>query len=270
MHYVTPLVVAILVWWLATGLVLIAARQASLHRSVVMALASVLALASVFALVTSAYMDSAAGSYLGFFSALGIWTWHETAFLTGYITGPSRSPCPENARGYTRFRAAFLAIRSHELAILATAIAMLALIADASNRTGLWTFLLLWLMRISAKLNLFMGAPNAINPLIPERLRYLTSYFRTDKVSPLFAFTIAVSVSVLAMLVSVAASADEPWRIVGTVLVATFLALAILEHLFLVFPVRDALLWSWAAPDAFSNPKTDQGHREDAAKDLGG
>jgi hypothetical protein len=32
-------------------------------------------------------------------------------------------------------------------------------------------------------------------------------------------------------------------------MLATFLALAIIEHLFLVFQVSDAALWRWAMPD---------------------
>ena len=32
-------------------------------------------------------------------------------------------------------------------------------------------------------------------------------------------------------------------------MLATFLALAIIEHLFLVFPVSDAALWRWAMPE---------------------
>jgi hypothetical protein len=36
---------------------------------------------------------------------------------------------------------------------------------------------------------------------------------------------------------------------VTATMLATFLALAIIEHLFLVFPVSDAALWRWAMPE---------------------
>ena len=55
--------------------------------------------------------------------------------------------------------------------VLATAL------ASADNRVGLWTFLVLFAARISAKLNVYLGVPNLSDELMPEPVRHLKSYF---------------------------------------------------------------------------------------------
>jgi len=53
---------------------------------------------------------------------------------------------------------------------------------------------------------------------------------------------------------------SDPFQSVGLTLVAALLALAVLEHWFLVLPVPDEALWSWAfrhqAEDRGRRPKT--------------
>jgi putative photosynthetic complex assembly protein 2 len=249
LHYSAAVVFVILAWWLSTGTILIAAGRQTPRIVPVMAAATAIAMAGFAGLWISSGMADGEGVYLGFLSALAIWAWHEASFLTGLVTGPRRQPCPANLSGYARFKAAFEAIRDHELAIAATGIVIVGLSAGAENRIGMWTFLLLWGMRITAKLVLFLGAPHVAVAMLPPRLAYMASYFRTDRISAVFpAFVIAMTFA-FALLCHAAATAAELHDGVTATMLATFLALAIIEHLFLVFPVSDAALWRWAMPE---------------------
>lgn len=249
LHYSAAVVFVILAWWLSTGTILIAAGRETPRIVPVMAAASIMAAAGFAGLWISSEMADVEGVYLGFLSALAIWAWHEASFLTGLVTGPRRTQCPPNLTGLARFKAAFEAIRDHELAIAATGIVIVAISAGAENRIGMWTFLLLWVMRITAKLVLFLGAPHVAVTMLPPRLAYMSSYFRTDRVSVVFPAFVIAMIFAFALLCHAAATAGALHDGITAAMLATFLALAIIEHLFLVFPVSDAALWRWAMPE---------------------
>ena len=62
-----------------------------------------------------------------------------------------------------------------------------------------------------------------------------------------FPLAVTTATLVLGYLVQTVTAAEAtPFTVVGYTLVATILALAILEHWFLVLPLPDAALWSWA------------------------
>jgi len=117
---------------------------------------------------------------------------------------------------------------------------------NAVNPIAAYTFCTLWLMRWSAKLNLFFGVPNVNEDWFPQHLQYLSSYIRRKPITVVFPLTLTVAVaSELAILYRGVFTMLEPLRF-GFFLVASLLALGILEHLFMVFPFRDAKLWNWA------------------------
>ena len=68
----------------------------------------------------------------------------------------------------------------HELAIVATALAVVAVTWGGANQVGTWTFLLLWAMRLSAKLNVFLGVPNLTEQFLPEHLRLSRELLRAS------------------------------------------------------------------------------------------
>jgi hypothetical protein len=51
-------------------------------------------------------------------------------------------------------------------------------------------------------------------------------------------------------------TATEPYQAVGLALLAALLGLALLEHVFLMLPISDAVLWIWAAPSKKSDTTT--------------
>jgi putative photosynthetic complex assembly protein 2 len=102
-------------------------------------------------------------------------------------------------------------------------------------------------MRTSAKLNLFFGVRNLSEEFLPVHLAYLESFFRRRRINAFFFFAVAGASACLGLLVLGAKDAmSTAPQAVGYALVATMLALAILEHLLLVLPLDTTALWRWA------------------------
>ncbi len=244
---VAPALFVLAAWWLGTAVVLL---MVWLRRSTYrLSLAAVGATAAVglLGLFLSSRSATPMGAYLAFVSALAIWAWHELTFLLGVVTGPRKEPCPPEATGLRRFRLATATVIHHEVALAATLALVVTLAWGAPNQVGTLTFLVLWVMRLSSKFNLYLGVRNVAEEFIPDHLRYLTSYFRKARLNPLMPISIALASMAAAVLAkqAFAPSADEFLRL-RSVLVGTLLALAIIEHLFLTLPVPDAMLWRWA------------------------
>jgi putative photosynthetic complex assembly protein 2 len=246
-------VFTVLMWWLGTGVILVlcAQPQRTFGRSLLGA--SFVLIASLYGLFITARTSSAAAHYLSFLSAVGVWGWLEMSFLMGYVTGPRTTPCPAEAVGWRRFRLALDTLLYHELTIVAAAAIVCALTWGAPNQTGTCAFLILMVMRISAKLNIFLGVPNLTDQFLPERLAYLKSYFRKRRFNLLFPVSILGSLAVAVGLAQQALGADGPDAI-GAALLFTLLALAILEHFFMMLPLPDGALWLWAVPGSAAKP----------------
>jgi putative photosynthetic complex assembly protein 2 len=241
-----PVVFGIFIWWFSTGLVLLLNGMPRTTFRWSLLISSALALAAIFGLAHSAKQSSVVNAYCAFTCALLIWGWHELTFLTGWLTGPRRQPCTA-AGGWPRFKQAFAAIMWHELAILASGVAIIALTWGAPNQVGTWTFLVLWVMRISAKFNLFFGVRNLSEEFLPAHLTYMGSYFKRRAMNWFLPVAVLAASAVLYVLLVRASSATAtPADTVGFVLVSTMLAMAILEHFLLVLPLPSTALWRWA------------------------
>jgi putative photosynthetic complex assembly protein 2 len=235
------------VWWLSTGAILWIDGLPRTTFRFSLAAATGLALAGLVGLRATSQVPTAGGAYLAFGCALLVWSWHELSFLLGVLTGPRKEPCPEGARGLRRFVYATAAVLHHEIALALTLVAVALLTWGAPNQVGASTFLVLWVMRLSAKLNLFLGVRNLTTEFIPEHLRYLLSYFRKKRLNPLMPVSLLAGGAAVVRLFSASAALEaSAFAAVGGTLVATILALAVVEHLFLLLPLPDVLLWRWA------------------------
>ncbi len=233
-------------WWFGTGAVLFLDGLPRRTYPWTLAGAALVALAATAGLVASADDTGVGGAHLAFASALGIWGVNEILFLTGAVTGPRRTACPEGARGWSRFRYAAESVIYHELAVALSALVVWIAVAGGDNKVGLWTFLALWVMRLSTKINIFLGVRNLGEEFLPDHLRYLASYFRRAPMNPAFPVSMVGSTALLAFLVvSAAAPATSAVEGVGLTILATLVGLALLEHLFLVLPFDPATLWRW-------------------------
>ncbi len=91
------------------------------------------------------------------------------------------------------------AILWHELAILAVGVALIAVTWGEPNQVGTLTFVVLWVMRTSAKLNLFLGVRNLSEEFLPPHLAYLQSFFRRRAMNPLLPVSVLGASAVLVM-----------------------------------------------------------------------
>jgi hypothetical protein len=106
--------------------------------------------------------------------------------------------------------------------------------------------LVLWAMRLSAKLNLFLGVPILHDQFLPGHLRYLGSFFNKGRLNFLFPIVITGSTIVTTILVGRALATNaSTFDTVGFALLATLMALAVIEHWFMVLPLPVERLWSW-------------------------
>lgn len=242
--YGLAILFAITVWWLSTGVILWMAARPEARHKMGMGIATLLALAAFGLLAHTSTTTGTASVYGGFIAAILIWGWHELSFLYGYVTGPRMSACPAGARGARRFSDAFETILYHELAILMTGVAIAFICVGAENITALATYMILWAMRISAKLNLFFGAPNITLGIMPERLAYLESYFRKGAVSLFFPLSVTAGTLATAWFAMLAASAETAIAASQFTLLATLLGLAVIEHWFFVIPFNEIRMWS--------------------------
>lgn len=237
-------VVAVVAWWASTAVILYRSGLGIGSYRRTFFGATLVLLSGIAALVVSMDDRSVFGAYLGFFGALAVFAWHEVSYLFGFITGSSSSPCPPDVRGWRRFVLGVKTSIYHELAVLATVVLLALASSGAANSVGLWTLVVLWLMRWSAKLNIFLGVPNLHIEFWPEHLEYLKSYVRVRPMNSFFPVSFVGAVAGIGVLTFYAlASAPGSFDRSGAVLLTTLLLLAVLEHLLLVLRVADERIW---------------------------
>ena len=238
---------AVFIWWFSTGIVLLLNRMSRGAVALSLLLSSLLSLLALAGLAHTAQQTTVAGAYCAFTSALLVWGWHELTFLTGWVTGPRTTALPPGLSEGRRFVESVRAILWHELAIIAAGIAIIAITWNAPNTVGRDTFLVLWIMRTSAKLNLYLGVRNLSEQFLPPHLAYMESFFRRRPMNLLLPLSVTAASAVLTLIVMQARDpAMPPAMAIGHTLVASLLALAIIEHWMLVLPLDTTALWRWA------------------------
>ena len=240
-------VAALLIWWLSTGAILYldGLGRRTFARS--MAGATLVLAVALYGIARLRDDASVEAAYLGFACSVAVWGWLEMSFLLGYLTGSRRQPCPAHCAGPRHFVHAIQAIIWHELAILVLAGVVFALGWQGVNRVAVWTMLILWLMRESAKLNLFLGVRNLSDELLPPHLSYLRGFFRKRPMNFLFPVSVTTSVVALTLQIQhIALPGAGEFQVVSYTLLATMTALGLLEHWALVLPFSQNALWSWS------------------------
>jgi putative photosynthetic complex assembly protein 2 len=245
---IIPMGIALLVWWFSTGAVLWLGRLPRATHGLSLSAGAFLAVMALVGLIRSAQGHSAASAYCGFVTAVLVWAWFELGFLTGVVTGSRRSGCLPGSNWRVRFKGATLAIWHHELALVAVLLVLAWTTWGAPTPTGLWTFALLWVMRLSSKLNLFWGVRNTNEHWLPAHLSYMGSYFRRAQLNPLFPVSVSLATVAIGWLGVMAVEAAPHDEALAThyALLTALLSLAVLEHWLLVLPFDASVLWRWA------------------------
>lgn len=241
-----PAAYALFVWWFSTGIVLLLDNLPRRTFRWSMAVGTVVFALSLHRLWASAADPSEAAAYAAFTYAIIAWAWQEMSFFMGFVTGPRRVAAAPDASLATRFRQGFAASLWHELAIVATAAIIVASTWDAPNQVGTWTFLLLWLMRTSAKLNVVLGVLNLGEEFLPAHLRYLLSFMARRPMNLLMPVSLTAGTIGAVLLAQSAYAAATPPAAAGLTFLSAMLALAVIEHWFLILPLPFAKLWAWS------------------------
>jgi len=245
-QYLVDLLFAMFAWWFGTGLVLYLNQLPERTYRWSLSAATLVMIASLYGLTQSAEDASSRGALLAFTQALLVWAWMEMSYFTGVLTGPDQSPCPAGAHGWERFRLALRTSIYHEVTVAAVGVLIILMTLDAPNPVGCWTYTTLWLMRWSAKLNLFLGVRNLGEVFLPPHLAHLLGYLRRRPMNALFPFSIALGAALTALCITRVLDADTAFETVGYSMLATLAALALLEHLLMVLPLPAETLWRWS------------------------
>ena len=247
--YAAPILYAVVIWWFLTGAILWLNHRPRRTHAWSFGATTVALFGALWVIGWSTNQESEAGAYAAFTAALIVWGWQEMAFYMGYVAGPRRTAGSATDRGLARFGAAAATNLWHEAAIILGFAAIAWLTAGGPNRMALWTYLVLWGMNLSARLNLFLGVRNLHAEFLPEHLRYLGSFFRRAPINALFPVAMILATGFLLVLLHPAVTESaSAFKRSGHTMMATLMALAILEHGFLMLPLPSAALWGWGLP----------------------
>jgi len=240
-----PSLIALISWWFGTGIILLVVRIPKQWFSAARGFRSLISIPALFCCYQSMQENSNANAYIGFISTIVLWGWHELTFLTGWISGSRKQPLDPHLSTWARFKQSIQVIWHHELALFLNLMILLGMQIGHPNHTAICTFALLWLMRLSSKLNLFFGVPQVGEQYLPNQLAYMGSYFRKSEVGLFFYFTMSLSVLTWVGLVWQAhegqVAITSHW-----VLLASLLGLAIVEHILMMIPLSLERVWGWA------------------------
>lgn len=244
--YAAPVLFAMFVWWFSTGAIIWLDGLPRWTFKWSMGAATLIAGLGFWGLAHSASGVDASDAYLAFASALAVWAWLEMSFYMGWVTGLQRHRCPHGCSGWRHFGHALRANIWHELAILAFGAMVVAIAWGAPNQTGLWTFAILWWMHESARLNVFLGVRNLNEHFVPPHLEFLKGFLRKADMNLLFPVSVTVSTVACTFLAIEAIEAGSQFERAGAMFLTTMMALAIIEHWFLILPLPFERLWSWS------------------------
>ncbi len=252
-----------LIWWVSTCVILFLDSLPRRTFRWSMAGASAILIGAVYGLSSSASDTSVTGAYTAFTCGVLIWGWLEISFYTGYVTGPRTHHCRHGCHGWSHFGHAIQASLYHELAVLLLAGLVLLFTWGRPNHFGMWTFVVLWWMHQSARLNVFLGVSNLNADLLPEHLAHIKSFFRSAPMNLLFPFSVTASTVCAVFMAQRALSfGADTFNATGYTLLTTMMMLAILEHWFLVLPISATRVWNrmwqWSLGSRGESNKTPQ------------
>ena len=150
-------------------------------------------------------------------------------------------------RGWARFLRAWGAIAYSEMALIAVTFVLILVSYGAPNKLAMWTFLVLFIARITAKLNVYLGVPNINDAFLPTPTRYLSSHFRKAPMNAFFPWSVSfLTIAFACWVERIVAAPPGSGAEIGFALLAALTALAVFEHWMMVLPIPDSALWAWA------------------------
>lgn len=251
--YLLPVLYTVMLWWFTTGLVIVVYGRSVRTVRLFFVIATGVMLAALGGLVALRDVGEPWAVYATFTCGTLVWGWLMASYYLGFITG---EPLPTDLRrrpGYYRLqqepvRRLRLAVRAsmhHELLVLAFGLGLFWLNWNAANPWGSWTFLALWVMHLSSKLNVFFGVRNFPIEYLPRHLHGFGVLLGKRPINPFFPFAVVAATLVVWRMFSSVPAPDMPAdQAVGLMLVGWMILLGVMEHWLLVLPVP-AMIWGW-------------------------
>lgn len=259
--HVTPLLLTVALWWGSTAVIARLITGHPQHYPRFLRLFSLIGVIGLAAIMLLRQVTTGASAIAALIAALAVWSWIEITFLTGRVTGFATRPADPCSRAAAapqgflrRATAAIAAILWHELLIIGTVIVVALTTLGGSNDLALLVLLLLWLMRSSAKLNLFLGVRNLGEGFLPPHLQHLLEFMRQRRMNPLMPLSLLLGGSLSWYFGSLARDATSLHDATAATILATLSALATLEHLLMILPVPAEALWRWSLAHRRSSP----------------
>jgi putative photosynthetic complex assembly protein 2 len=243
-EHTVPAAYAVIFWWGATAAIIFLNFQSEL-RPMLFWTSFSLAAASFWLLWRQRNDETVRGAYIGFTGGTLIWAFVECSFYTGYIVGPRVRPIFRIGPSWASFLGAIHQSLYHELLVLGLAAAISFVAYRSKNKFGLYTFLVLWLMHQSTKINVFLGVVNINKQFVPDTVEQITQYMTIASMNWAFPFSITICTIVAYRILSRVHTATSRFVKVGFVLVGVMSILGLLEHWLLVLPL-DKTLWDIA------------------------
>lgn len=200
-----------------------------------MAAATLVLIGCSIAMVLLEDQSSTEAIATSFAAGLLAWGWTEMALYMGYITGPRKKRCAEGCSGLQHFGHAVNANLWHEIVVIIFAI----VIYLSANETSLWAYTMLWLMHLSARLNVFLGVRNVSAEFVPEHMDVLKGFLRQRTMNPLFPFSCLILIALTGYLISSA-------QTFAMTMAATLASIGLLEHVLLMLPLPIEKMWAWS------------------------
>jgi putative photosynthetic complex assembly protein 2 len=255
MDYALPIAYALCLWWFSTGLIFYLDQLPVRTFRWSMAGATGVLLMSLYVIWSFGADTSLWGVYASFTAGVLAWGWQEISLYTGYVTGPRKHRCAAGCSGWRHFGHAIGVNLWHEIAIVVVAAAIALISWGSDNQWGLFSYLLLWVMHLSARLNVFLGVRNVSEEFVPAHMEVLKSFLTRKPMNLLFPISVTGGTIGAVLLFQGALAATEPGEAAGLTLLAALAGLAVVEHWLLMLPLPVEKLFRWSLP-----------HRVDAAK----
>ncbi|MEZ4378769.1 MAG: DUF3623 family protein [Gemmatimonadales bacterium] len=234
-------VLVVLFWWLATGVIVAVERNDTTRLLGVIVATWLLVIAGILA-ARVRNECTPRGALIGFTAGALAWVWVSALFYGGIVVGATAHVPPDlgMAPSVPLAIRAVVATGWSDLLALATLGAFYLL--PGRNPTAWHTLAVFWGVQQVAKVNVFFGVVNAGVRFLPERLAFLTAFFGPPRLTPLLVLSIAGLVALGTRWFLRARRAPDRftrWRL--TLLVA-LVTLAVLELIVLGIP-HDLPLW---------------------------
>lgn len=249
MDHALTIAYALCLWWFSTGLIFYLDQLPVRTFKWSMAGATGLLALSLYLIWHMRTDSSLFAVFASFTCGVIAWGWQEISLYTGFVTGPRKHRCAEGCSGLRHFGHAIGVNLWHEIAIIIVAVVIVWLSWGSDNQWGLLSYFLLWIMHLSARLNVFLGVRNVSEEFVPAHMEVLKGFLTRKPMNLLFPFSVTGGTIASVMLFQNAFSAVEPAEAAGFLLLAALASLAVLEHWLLMLPLPVEKLFRWSQPN---------------------